>query len=162
MKNTLIVMSVIVALVTTAQMFAQEPAPPVPQFGKGVERIDRPRWPGGKLNDRLGEYLTIEGVRAEQGKVGKRTLIVDTLNGKKLSKPVYIWVHNLELPKGKRCVLKKYESGQMIGTPPAAFAAAKEQGKTFIPQAAGWQWSPHFVVLIVTAPADLDLERSRP
>src|SRR2546425_5049390 len=92
-------------------------APPPPGGGK-VEAAG-PRQPGGVLGDQLGEYLTVEGVRAEGGKVGTRTLLVDTVGGKKLAKPVPVWVHNLDLPAKQRCVLKGYESGEMIGTPPA-------------------------------------------
>jgi hypothetical protein len=46
----------------------------------------------------------------------------------------------------------------MIGTPPAALAAAKEQGRTDVnqPQKA-WQWWPYFVALIVVEPKGLEL-----
>ena len=114
------------------------------------------------MTDTLGEYLTIEGVRAERGKVGTRTLIVDTLNGRKLRKPVPVWVDNLDLPSKQRCVLKGYETGSMIGDPPATLAAAREQGKKgSSPTQAAWQWRPYFVVLIVKAPAGLEVRGPR-
>jgi hypothetical protein len=124
----------------------------------GGGKVIAPLTPTGKLGSYLGEYLTIEGVRAEVGKVGKKTLIVDTVGGKKLDKPIHIWVHNLELPAEKRCVLKGYESGEMIGTPPAVIAAAKEQGRTDVGESqAAWQWHSHFVVLIVVEPKGLEV-----
>jgi hypothetical protein len=142
----------IACAIATPQAIGQ---PPAPGGGKG-ETIDL-RMPG-KLGGLLGEYLTIEGVRADIGKVGKKTLIVDTVGGKKLATPIHMWVHNLELPSKKRCVLKGYESGQMIGTPPAVHAAAKEQGRTDVGEAqAAWQWAAHFVVLFVVEPKGLEL-----
>jgi hypothetical protein len=128
--------------------------PPPPPGGGKVEAAG-PRWPGGRLGESLGEYLTIEGVRAEEGKVGTQTLIVDTVGGKKLAKPVHIWVANVILPAGKRCVLKGYETGSMIGQPPAVFEAAKEQGRNVGAAQAEWQWHPHFVVLIPVEPRGL-------
>src|SRR5262249_41414187 len=112
------------------------------------------------LGYQLGKYLTIEGVRAEEGKVGSRTLLVDTVSGKKLDKPVAVWVNNLDLPAKQRCVLKGYETGKMIGTPPAVLEAAKEQGgKNVEARQAVWQWYPYFVALIVVEPKGLELPK---
>ena len=93
------------------------------QGRKEVEEVG-PWVPRGLLGNKLGTYLTIEGVRDESGfKVGIRTLLVDTVGGKKLDKPVAVWVNNLDLPAKQRCVLKRYETGMMIGTPPAVLEA---------------------------------------
>ena len=128
--------------------------PTAPGGGKVID-VSPPR---GKLGSYLGEYLTIEGVRAEVGKVGKQTLIVDKVGGKKLDTPIHMWVNNLELPSEKRCVLKGYELGEMIGTPPAVIAAAKEQGRTDVGESqAVWQWRPYFVVLIAVEPKGLEV-----
>jgi hypothetical protein len=59
----------------------------------GVDNADDvvpigPRQPGGSLRNRTGIYLTIEGVRAERGKYESNTLLVDTVDGKKLDKPI--------------------------------------------------------------------------
>jgi hypothetical protein len=133
--------------------------PPPAPGGRAVEAAG-PREPGGVLGARLGEYLTVEGVRAEDGKVGTHTLVVDTVGGRKLARPVPIWAHNLDLPAGKRCVLKGYESGEMIGTPPAVLAAAREQGRTDVGEGqAAWQWHPHFVALIVVEPKGLEIPK---
>lgn len=133
--------------------------PPPPSGGGKVVAVG-PRQPGGVLGDQLGEYLTVEGVRAEGGKVGTRTLLVDKVGGKKLAKPVPVWVHNLELPAKQRCVLKGYESGEMIGTPPAVLAAAKEQGRKDVGEGqALWQWRSYFVALIVVEPKGLELPK---
>jgi hypothetical protein len=104
--------------------------------------------PIGSLGCSLGGYLTIEGVRAERGKVGNRTILVDTVNGKKLDKPVGIWIDDVDLPPNLRCTIKGYETMQMIGRPPAVEAAAKEAGKSIgLPPQAGWQVSMHFMAL---------------
>jgi hypothetical protein len=141
----------IACLIAMPQAIAEPTAP-------GGGKVIDVRGPGGKLGGLLGEYLTIEGVRAERGKVGKQTLIVDTVGGKKLDKPIHMWVQNLELPGEKRCVLKGYELGEMIGTPPAVIAAAKEQGRTDVGESqAAWQWRPYFVVLIAVEPKGLEV-----
>ena len=107
--------------------------------------------PGGKLGHPLGTYLTIEGVRAEEGKVGVNTLLVDTVNGKKLDAPVGIWVENVDaLPKDTRCILRGYESGKMIGLP----HEVAEKEKLPLP-AAGWQFFRYFIVTSVVEPKDL-------
>ena len=129
--------------------------PTAPGSGKVIAA---PPMPPAKLGTYLGEYLTVEGVRAEVGKVGKQTLIVDKVGGKKLDTPIPMWVHNLELPADKRCVLKGYELGEMIGTPPAVIAAAKEQGRTDVGESqAAWHWRPYFVVLIAVEPKGLEV-----
>ncbi|TAL27014.1 MAG: hypothetical protein EPN94_02145 [Nitrospirae bacterium] len=113
--------------------------------------------PMGKLGYPLGTYLTIEGigVRAEKGKkVGVRTLLVDTVNGKKLESPVSISIEieNVDvLPKATRCILRGYESGKMIGVP--FEVARKEQ----VPMpAAMWQFFRYFIVTSVVEPKELE------
>ena len=135
--------------------------PTVGPGGAKVEPAAGPRPPGGVLGVGLGDYVTIEGVRVEEGKVGTRTLIVESVNGKKPPKPIGIWIENLELPAKTRCVLKGYESGSMIGTPPAAFEAAKEQGRTVGEGQAAWQWHSHFVALIVVEPKGLEVPKEK-
>lgn len=123
---------------------AQLPAAPDPAGAQ----THRPLQPGGLLTDYVGVYLTIEGVRAEGGKVESNTLVVDTVNGKKLEKPVSLLVRSLRgyLPPRQRCVIKGYESGEMIGTAPAVLDAAKEQGRTDVEiSQAIWRWRPYFV-----------------
>jgi hypothetical protein len=139
-----------------------------PTVGPGGANVEasgpgiRPGIPVGILGVHLGQYVTIEGVRAEEGTfIGTQTLLVDTIGGKKLEKRIHIWVNNLELPAKKRCVFKGYESGQMIGTPPAEIDAAKEQGRVAGVTQAGWQWHPHFVVLIVVEPKGLEVPKEK-
>jgi len=133
----------------------QPPPPP----GGGKAEAAGPRQPGGVLGGQLGEYLTVEGTRGDGGKAGTRTLLVDTVGGKRLATPVAIWVDNLDLPAKRRCVLKGYESGGMIGTPPAVVAAAKERGKDAGVAQAVWQWRPYFVALIVVEPKGLGVPK---
>ena len=114
--------------------------------------------------------MTIEGVRAEGIKVPTGTLLVDTVNGKKLDRPVPVVVRvqgfnatrfdlptAFVLPPKRRCGLKGFESGEMIGVPSAVRDAAKELGRQDVPMSpVGWQWRPHFVALVVVEPKGLE------
>ncbi len=114
--------------------------------------------PSGRLGHALGTYLTIEGARAEQGKVGTRTLTVDTVDGMRLAPAVGVRLENIKdpgLPPGVRCVVRGYESGRMIGLPEAV-AAAERMGT---PQA-GYQFSRYFIVTSVVEPESLETEGS--
>jgi len=110
--------------------------------------------PMGRLGQRLGTYLTIEGVRMEEGKVGTQTLLVDTVNGRKLSSPVGVWVENVKhpgLPKGTRCIIRGYESGEMIGLPDAVAEA-----ENIPPPQAMWQFRRYFIITSVVEPKSLE------
>ena len=142
----------------------------VPDVPGGAPAAARPRQPGGVLGDRLGEYLTIEGAGVEGGKVETGSLVVDTVNGKKLDKPVTVLVRGLDypamttrsinLPAKQRYVLKGYESGEMIGTPSGLLDAAKEQGRTdVLLSQAVWRWRPYFVARIAVEPKGLELPK---
>jgi hypothetical protein len=108
----------------------------------------------GRLTDHLGELITIEGTQPERaGKGNATSLSVDTVNGVKLAEPRNVPISGFRVPKDVRCVLKGYETGSMIGTPPAIAQAAKEQGQEPpIPSQAAYQWYTDFVVLIVIEP----------
>ncbi|MHC4406997.1 MAG: hypothetical protein ACYTG0_45875 [Planctomycetota bacterium] len=113
--------------------------------------------PKGRLGHPLGTYLKIEGVRAEAGKVGTQTLLVDTVNGNKLDQPIGIWIENVPaLPKGERCIIRGYESGKMIGIP---YEVAKAENLP-IPQAA-WQFYRYFIMTSVVQPEGLDKKLKR-
>ena len=113
--------------------------------------------PAGKLGHPLGTYLRIESVRAEQNMWGF-PLRVDTVNGKRLENPIEVWVKNVDLPKDARCILRGYETGSMIGLPPAVVEAAKEDGKDVHMPQAGWQFHRVFIVLSVVEPKDLKIK----
>jgi hypothetical protein len=116
--------------------------------------------PIGSLGAPVGSYLTIEGLRFDGMKTGFQTLLVDTVNGDKLNKPVAIGVENIDaLPKDVRCVLKGYETFQMVGPPPAYFAAAKEAGREVTRPQAGWQVRLFFMATSVVAPKGLTVEK---
>jgi len=119
----------------------------------------RPRQPGGYLNATLGTYLTIEGVLYDgKGKVESNSLMVDTVNGKKLDKPLLMLVQNVRLPAKTRCVLAGYEDGAMIGIPPAVQLAFKQQGRKDVPMSpTPYQWRPYFVPLIAIEPQGLEI-----
>lgn len=92
----------------------------------------------------------------ENGKVGTRTLLVDTVNERRLAKPVGVWIDNVKqpgLPKGTRCVIKGYESGEMIGVPPAVAKAEHIP----LPQA-GWQFRVYFIMTSAVEPKTLEKE----
>ncbi len=117
--------------------------------------------PIGSLGFPVGSYLTIEGVRVEGPKTGGRTLRVDTVNGTKLPEAVTVGVENIDaLPRDVRCVLRGYETLQMVGSPPAYLAAAKEAGhETAAPQA-GWQIRLYFVATSAVSPSDLNVKKN--
>jgi hypothetical protein len=144
---------------------------PVATGGPNSESV-KPRQPGGILSDELGAYRTIEGFRFEGGKVETGTLLVDTVDGKKLDKPITLLIRGavvvdqnlqpagLSLPAKQRCILKGFESGEMIGVPPAVSAAAEEQGWKEVPiSQAVWRWRPYFIALVVIEPKDLELRK---
>jgi hypothetical protein len=144
---------------------------PVATSGSHAESA-RPRQPRGVLGEQLGVYRTIEGVKSAGIKVDTGTLLVDTVDGQKLHKPIPLVIRaasvvnqnlqpaDLKLPDQQRCILKGFESGEMIGVPPAVSTAAKEQGWKDVPMSpARWQWRPYFVALVVVEPNDLELRR---
>ena len=69
-------------------------------------------------------------------------------------------IHTFNPPAKERCVLKGYESGEMVGFPEAVLTAVKEQGReiTNMSQAV-WRWRPYFVALIVVEPKGLEVPR---
>ncbi len=94
--------------------------PVVPKPAEALNKIPlQPRQPGGYLSDSLGTYLTIGGVLYDgNGKVESNSLVVITVDGKRLEEPVLIFVKHVRLPGSQRCVLKGYELGAMIGSLP--------------------------------------------
>jgi len=155
LNSTSMCVAVVICAMLTSRAFAQPQVAP----GGAPMTPHRPRQPGGILGDSLGNYLTIEGILYQgKGKVESNTLIVDTVDGKKLDKPIGVLIRNVrQLPPKVRCVLKGYELGEMIGTPPAVPVAAKELGTTYDLSAAMWRWRPYFVVLIPVEPKGLEL-----
>jgi hypothetical protein len=156
---------VVLSLAVASLSFGQTPVAP-----NTNTLVVKPLQPTGALGDELGVYRTIEGFLSEGIKVETGTLIVDTVDGKKLDQPVSIVIrgavianHNLQpailslLPK-QRCILKGYESGEMIGVPPAVSMAAKEQGWNDVPMSPKhWQWRSYFVALVVVEPKGLEI-----
>ncbi len=118
--------------------------------------------PPGKLGHPLGTYLTIEGARWDTANVktaGPNTLLVDTVNGKKLGSPVPVHLENLQdpgLPKGERCVLRGHETGRMIGVPDEVARA-----EHILRPQAGWQFWRTFVVTSVVSPNSVKIKPIR-
>jgi len=111
--------------------------------------------PKGKLGHPLGTYLTIEGVRFgvdKTGKIDAHTLQVDTINGKKLDRPITISIETSgSLPMRERCVFRGYESGRMVGVPDEVARAEN------LPLAqVRWQFHRYFIITSVVQPEGLD------
>lgn len=168
----LVCIGVSVAALSWQLTFGQPPGAPAGTTADPVRRYGSGRQPGGKLNDHLGVYHTIEGIRATGGKVETGTLLVDTVDGKKLDKPIPLLVrgavvenHNLQeatlrLSGDQRFVFKGFETGEMVGVAPAVAIVAQEQGWAEVPQsAAGWQWRPYFVALVAVEPEGFELRK---
>jgi len=111
----------------------------------------------GLLGQPLGTALKIEGVRErEHGKFASDILLVDTLNGQKLTRPISIWIQNAKqpgLPSKTRCVLKGYETGLMVGIPPALLGENQINTNPF-----DWQLQRRFVITSVVEPKSLAIE----
>ena len=144
----------IIATVAGGLVISAEP--PRPKIARA--QVDSGRLalecPMGSLGYPVGTYLQIEGLRQEHGKVGTRTLTVDTISGEKLKEPITIWIENLKgtgLPSGKRCMLRGYESARMMGLPDEV---AKAENLP-VPQAM-WQMQRYFIVTSVVEPKELE------
>ena len=131
----------------------------------GKAQLQMPRQPpinpGGILGP-SGTYHTISGVLyAGGGKVESNTLVVDRVDGGQLKQPLYVVVRHVSLPPKVRCTLKGYELGEMIGRPPAEYAAYEELGgdpeELMRRDATVWRWRPYFVPLIVVEPQGLEV-----
>ena len=170
MRNTINVGIMCTSLAAISFSLAVGQLPVAP--GRANTESVKLRQPGGILSDQLGVYRTIEGFKLEGGKVETGTLLVDTVDGKKLDEPITLLIrsaivvnHNLQpasfsLPAKQRCILKGFESGEMIGVPPAVSAAAEEQGWKEVPiSQAVWRWRTYFVALVVVEPKDLELQK---
>jgi hypothetical protein len=112
--------------------------------------------PKGRLGHPLGTYLTIEGVRFGVDKIGKakidaHTLLVDTIDGKKLDRPITISIEtSASLPMRERCVFRGYESGRMVGVPDGVARAEN------LPlPAAVWHFHRYFIITSVVQPEGL-------
>lgn len=88
--------------------------------------------PDGQLGYPLGSYLIVEGERpmdipfnaasfspgVPAGQMHPHELRVDTVNGKKLKRPITVVLTNAELLGDQtRCVLRGYEVGATVGIP---------------------------------------------
>lgn len=108
--------------------------------------------PVGILGYTIGTYLTIQGVREEHGTLGRQSFLVDKIGDYRLDKPVGIWIENVDLPKGIRCILKGYESGDWIGTPENVLLATGAP-----PPQCAWQFHFYFLATSVVEPTNLKL-----
>jgi hypothetical protein len=124
--------------------------------------------PTGEFGFPLGTYLKIEGVQAvKRGKVRDNAvkdtqwLTVDTVNGRKLDRPVDIKINNAQLYLDGRFVLRGYETGKMSGAIPDEVEKNEKEfvDKYGVPQA-GWNFFVSFVVT-VTEPKGVRLEEAK-
>ena len=120
-----------------------------------AEALTPRRIPLGKLGQPLGTALTIEGVRQKHGKCAGSFLVVDTVNDQKLAKVVSIWIRNSKnlLPADTRCVFEGYETGSMVGEPPAL-----RKGRLESTAQVNWQFWRTFVITSVIVPQSLEIK----
>ncbi len=107
--------------------------------------------PPGLLGYPLGTYLTIEGV-AGQTKGGIRVL-VETVNGKPCDSEVFIHVNNIYVTNKIRCKIKGYETGGMVGVPPAL--KQLDPNKNYRLQQSQWQFWRRFEPISIDHPEEL-------
>jgi hypothetical protein len=133
---------------------AQVSGPPPFPVGKPTKEA-----PIGILGYRIGTYLAIEGtqfIEPGTGKHGTHDLLVDTIGGYKLEKPVTVWIDNVDLPANERCVFKGYEYAHWIGLPDEVRRIRSAAGKP-APQAA-WQCSYMFIVVSIDQPKSIEIK----
>lgn len=113
--------------------------------------------PIGSLGKPLGTYVTIEGKRYPHRVEGSQwVLVVSKVDGKKLAKPVNLWIDNIGRMSAKgQIVLKGYENARMVGVPPAYATASREDHEkppawTLRPNVK-WQMELYFTVLKVVS-----------
>jgi len=138
---------------------APRPMAEVAEVAEGRADVDPSRLslevPMGSLGYRVGTYLEIEGVRDTGGMVGHSNLLVDTVRGEKLDRPVSLLITNLrggQLPLGTRCVVRGYESARMIGLPDEVV-----QTEGLPPTQAMWQMQRFFVMTSAVEPEELEM-----
>ncbi len=131
--------------------------------------LDAADIPNGEFGHPLGTYLKIEGTRAlmpsEKPRVrikDPHTLDVDTVNGKKLARPIRIRIDNADLGADTRYVLRGYEIGRMTNAIPDEVAKnepefAERNGVSQV----GWYFFVQFVVTSVAEPAGIKLEKKK-
>ncbi len=123
--------------------FAQEDRPiqvPYSEVGSRVQIV-------GRLGEPLGAYLVLDGIRFGESQgptmMGGGNYRVESVNGKRLTKPVELWIDSIKkLPAGRRCRVDGYETGQMIGVPGEVL---RRTGQA--PPQAVWQFSVEFVTV---------------
>jgi hypothetical protein len=111
--------------------------------------------PIGKLGYPMGSFLTLEGVATEHPLFMGPGFVVDSVNGRKLASSIMVVVEqnakSPRLPKGERCIIRGYESGEMIGEPEAVYKAENIQIRSQF----GWQFYKCFMVTSVIQPKTL-------
>ncbi len=114
--------------------------------------------PMGSLGYLIGTYLTIEGHRYEPTdglKRHGRTLLVDTVQGKRLDVPVKLIIKNVDTDSMNaqiRWILNGYESGAWVGSPEGVPPGTPVEQHQF-------HFHRYFVVTSVESPAQLKIKR---
>ena len=126
------------------------------QLKTNVE-LDAHTVPSGLLGHPVGTYLTIEGV-AGQTKGGIRVL-VEAVNGQSLSSEIYIQVNSIYVTQKTRCKIKGYETGGMVGEPPALKQLAPNRNIRF--QQSQWQFWRYFVPMSIEYPEELSSQLTK-
>ena len=110
----------------------------------------------GVLGHSLGTYLTISGIRQKKDPFSLITLVVDRINGVQLNSPVQIRMANSEkpwLPDNTRCTLNGYETGRMVGAPPAILKI--HGGQDPLGSSTYWHFQNEFVITSSVKPTSI-------
>ena len=114
--------------------------------------------PIGRLGLPIGTYLRIEGHRYEPTKppfkVHARTILVDTVQDKRLDVPIKLSIKNVDtdsLDIETRCVFNGYEAGVWGGSPEGLPPGTPVESHVF-------HFHPYFVVVSVEAPKGLKVK----
>ena len=151
MKKISFVLLVITCLFSIATSASGKSLPQKPTLQPGDLPI-------GELGYPIGSYLVIEGKRVDGIKTGVSTLAVSKVNGNELKKVIHIWIDNIDLPKGKKCIIKGYETFKTLGVPPAVIQAAEENNKDVTMPQWGWQVWFYFIATSVVSPKELKIQ----
>jgi hypothetical protein len=111
----------------------------------------------GSLDVSLGQLVTIEGVGDNtSGPKSLSNFKVDTVNGKKLEKPLLMHVGDGRWDGAKRYVFKGYETLIQLGVPDAINEARREAGQPPLPvPGAAFGFHSRFNVLSVVSPKEV-------
>jgi hypothetical protein len=135
--------------------------PTVDTHGMPLVNLETGMLPNGPLGVPLGQLVELAGTRADGLKFGTGTLNVQTIDGKRVASPTSVWMEGVDLPENVRCVIRGYETIEMLGNAPAYAQLARLHNLPAPPEPqAGWQVFCKFVPLEAVEPESLRIGKS--